>query len=245
MNYILFDNVNTMNYGAYVFRKSTYAVSAQEYIAQTIPGKNGSLLMRNHRFPDVPMVFSVVIPEDFATNYTALINALLSKNGYQRLYYSEDADEENYVFYECYLESSIEPVVAQREGMGKFDLTFIRKAQVFLEEGETAITVYRTSNIINPTKFEAAPLLRITGVGQVGIGASTITILDAEDSTINDYTDIDCEIGEAYHDSPAYPKNQYVQLSGIDYPKLVSGVNSITLGTGITSVKVVPRWWQL
>ena len=245
MNYILFGDVNTMNYGAYVFRKSTYAAPAQEYIVQTIPGKNGSLLMRNHRFPDVPMVFSVVIPEDFATNYTALISALLSKNGYQRLYYSEDADEENYVYYECYLGSGIDPIVAQQEGMGKFDLTFIRKAQVFLESGETSTFIYRNSTITNPTKFESAPLLRITGVGQVGINDSTITVLEADDETIDDYTDIDCEIGEAYHDSTAYPKNQYIQLSGIDYPKLMPGANRITLGTGITSVKVMPRWWHL
>ena len=240
MNWFKFGNVDSRNYGAYVFRKSTYVAPAQEYIVQTIPGKNGSLLMRNHRFPDVPIVFSVVIPDNFSTRYPALINDILSKNGYQRLVYSEDIDEPDFVFYEAYLESSIEIVADNKNGMGKFELAFVRKAQRFLESGENPIVVTNNKTIINPTRFEAAPLLRIYGVGQIGINNSTVTILEADE-----YTDIDCEIGEAYHDSHAYPKNQYVQLSGIDYPKLVPGENYITLGTGVTSVKVTPRWWQL
>ena len=40
-------------------------------------------------------------------------------------------------------------------------------------------------------------------------------------------------------------KNGNVELSDYNFPVLVPGTNTITLGTGITKVEITPRWWQL
>ena len=57
---------------------------------------------------------------------------------------------------------------------------------------------------------------------------------------------IDCDLGDAYK----YENDQYVSLNsrvdlGSDLPVLNSGANTITYDNTITSLKVVPRWWQI
>ena len=91
--------------------------------------------------------------------------------------------------------------------------------------------------INNPTMFDSLPLLRVYGVGILGIGSHTVTITDADD-----YTDIDCEMMDCFKGSAN--KNQYVQFSGNDFPTLEPGVNGFTF-LGITKVEVKPRWWSV
>lgn len=59
-------------------------------------------------------------------------------------------------------------------------------------------------------------------------------------------TYIDCEIGEAYkyENGSLVGLNSYIDL-GSDLPKLSSGINQFTLSDTITSLIVVPRFWQL
>ena len=59
-------------------------------------------------------------------------------------------------------------------------------------------------------------------------------------------TYIDCEIGEAYmyKEGVLYGLNSYIDL-GSDLPKLSKGINTFTLSDTITSLIVVPRFWQL
>ena len=239
INYFVFGDVDSRDYNAYVFRKNTYAAPVQEYTVQPISGKNGSLLMANNRFPDVAMTLSVIIPDDSGNMCSQLLNALLSLAGYQRLDYSEDT----YVYYIAYLQDQIIPEVTSDRGISKFDLFFTRKPQKFLAGDFTEIHTESPVNfrITNPTRFSAAPLLRVYGTGTLYIGDEAITITECDG-----YTDIDCEIMEAYKDSAAYPKSQYIQLSGYDYPKLKPGVNAIMSDdNSITNVTIIPRWWQL
>lgn len=71
------------------------------------------------------------------------------------------------------------------------------------------------------------------------VGTSTIPILGHP-------TYIDCEVGEAYKyvDGSLVGLNSYIDL-GSDLPKLASGNNTFTVDNTITSLIVVPRWWQL
>lgn len=72
------------------------------------------------------------------------------------------------------------------------------------------------------------------------IGASTLPILGHP-------TYIDCELGEAYkyvNGGSLVGLNSYIDL-GSDLPKLSSGNNTFTLSNTITSLIVVPRWWEL
>lgn len=71
------------------------------------------------------------------------------------------------------------------------------------------------------------------------IGDSTISML-------GNPTFIDCEIGEAYkyENDSLISLNKYIDL-GSDLPKLAKGNNTFEIDGTITSLKVVPKWWQL
>lgn len=71
------------------------------------------------------------------------------------------------------------------------------------------------------------------------IGISTASVLGSP-------TYIDCDLGECYkiEGGVVVDLNRYIDL-GSDLPTLEPGNNAITYDNIFTSVKVVPRWWQL
>lgn len=71
------------------------------------------------------------------------------------------------------------------------------------------------------------------------IGESTATILGHP-------TYVDCDLGECYKivNGTVVSLNRYIDL-GSDLPVLAPGSNSITYDNTVTSLKVVPMWWQL
>lgn len=99
------------------------------------------------------------------------------------------------------------------------------------------------TQIYNPTRFEAKPLLKVTGYGTLGIGDRSVIITGTAGQEIY----IDCEIMEAWslNGSVIIPRNDYVQYVGNKFPVLASGVNGISMSGNITRVEVVPRWWRL
>lgn len=72
-----------------------------------------------------------------------------------------------------------------------------------------------------------------------GIGNSSKLVL-------GNPTYIDCEIGEAYkyEGDSLIGLNSYIDL-GSDLPKLASGNNTFTIDNTITSLIIIPRYWQL
>lgn len=98
-----------------------------------------------------------------------------------------------------------------------------------------------TTQIYNPTRFEAKPLLKVTGYGTLGVGDRSVIITGTAGQEIY----IDCEIMEAWQMSGTaiIPRNDYVQYVGNQFPVLASGVNGISMSGNITRVEVTPRWW--
>ena len=110
---------------------------------------------------------------------------------------------------------------------------------IWSDTGDITVTIefpQEQFTITNPTLFDSQPLLRVYGVGALGIGSQTVTITQADV-----YTDIDCEMMDAFKGTAN--KNPYVQLTDHNFPVFKPGVNNISLGTGITKVEITPRWW--
>ena len=71
-------------------------------------------------------------------------------------------------------------------------------------------------------------------------------VADSTKSALGNPTYIDCDLGEAYmiQNDSVVSLNQHIDL-GSDLPVLSPGANTFTYSNGITSLKVVPRWWIL
>ena len=97
------------------------------------------------------------------------------------------------------------------------------------------------NTLFNPTLFDSRPLIELTGAGTLGINNYIITI------TGSGKLYIDCDTMEAYTITGGIvtSANNRVSLNTTDYPVLRSGINSFAVGTGISNVKITPRWWRV
>ena len=234
-----FDGIVSSTYGVYVFpTDSMKSAPARQYTEYNIPGRSGALLVDEARFPNTKRDYGVIIAESgtSSVNLDGLRNALASRVGYFRL---TDTFDTTHYFMAAYREDFLPSYDWQGKKLSKAQISFNRKPQRYLISGGTAVPFTSSGTITNPTRFDSMPYLRVYGTGVLGIGSTNITIAAHGYS----YIDIDCETCRAFYGATALDNK--VTLSTRDYPKLAPGSNGISVGTGITSVSVTPRWWEL
>lgn len=232
-NYINFDNTDLRDYGLYISGSNVFNAPERSYNEITIPGRNGVLLGSERRLDNIEVVYPAFIYTDFKTNIAGLKAFLLSRVGYKRLLDTYNPTEYRLAYYAGGLDAEM----TSKLDAGQFDLTFNCKPQRYLVSGETPVTLTTSGTINNPTLFDSQPLIRVYGTGSLTVNGVTITISEADG-----YTDIDCEIMEAYKGSTL--KNYAVSLSSTDFPVLSPGSNTITFN-GVTSAVITPRWWTV
>lgn len=238
-----FGNVNSGDYGIYISGKGTFDAPARVVETLEVAGRNGVLTIDRGRYENIEVTYPCGVNSNtrqgFADKISNFRNALGALIGYQRLTDDYHPDEFRLGFLTG--GTALGSVTALR--LADFNVTFNCKPQRFLVSGETARTFSSSGTINNPTLFEAKPMLEIQGKGIVGIGNYSITLQGDQSQTVY----IDCDIMEAWTLSGGQKinANDLVQYAGNKFPSLEAGSNGISLGTGITSVKVTPRWWRL
>ena len=221
-NYFTLDGVDSRDFGVYISGQGTFSAPARSYELLPVPGRNGDLVGTEKRFENGELTYPAFIYANFKQNiadFRAFLNSLF---GYHRLVDSYQPNEFRMVFFQ----GEFDPDVTAKNDAASFDITFNCKPQRFLLSGEQATTLTADGTITNPTRFNSQPLLRVYGTGDLGINGDTITISQADV-----YTDIDCEMMDAYKGTEN--RNQYITLTNYNFPVLVPGENGIALGTGI------------
>ena len=171
MDYFVYDNIDTRNYtGIYVVFNNVDNTPKRVYDEVEIPARNGKYYIDKERFEDVEQIYYVIAMTK--ANGSALINALASKIGYNKLTDSFNTDE----YYEAVFTSGAEVNITSDRDVNKFKITFTRKPQRFLTSGETESTVANNGTLTNPTLFESKPVLKVQGYGDIGINDDTITL---------------------------------------------------------------------
>lgn len=84
-----------------------------------------------------------------------------------------------------------------------------------------------------PTK----PLLLVTGNGTLSVAGTSITV----SGTSGEFY-IDCEAQDAWQGLSNL--NDNIEVENHEYPVIPAGKSEVTF-TGITQLKIIPRWWTL
>lgn len=230
--YLYFNKRSSADFALYITDAGVYATPQRSFEKVSVPGRNGDLLIENNKYENVDMIYPAVIVDDFDTNYTAFVDYMLSQKGYQRLEDSFHPDE----FYLATFKNIDSHKHALYNQGGTFKVVFERKPQRFLKSGERAITFTTNGAIKNPTLHDALPLIRAYGTGTLTVGGITITITSA-----NGYTDIDCELQEAFKGSTNCNGN--ITLDDGEFPQLASGSNNVSMT--VSRLDIIPRWWTI
>ena len=227
---------STLDFGVYISGEDTWVKPSPRIERTSIPGRNGDLIRFTGAYDNVEISYHCGIGRHFDVKYPAFMNYLLSDPVYKRLEDSYHPD----VYRMGLVDIVRTPTVGTLHRSGEFDVSFTCKPQSYLKSGEQKQTFTANGTIYNPTAYDAKPLLRVYGTGTFGIGSSSVTITAA-----NQYTDLDCELEDAYKDNSSNNCNGYVQITGDHFPVIPSGTQGVSLGSGITKIEIIPRWWRL
>lgn len=236
INSITFNGQNSLVYGLYVSGNQTFNSAEKDYSKVSVPGRSGDLLVFNNRYKNVNLNYDAILIENYEENAERVRAWLLSADGYCRL-------EDTYHPNEFRMASFSGPIDFDSKMLeaGETTLTFDCKPQRWLKSGEQKILLTPDNNrpIINPTLFEAKPLLRVYGIGQLQVGTGVINI----NTSGTEYIDIDCDIMDCYEGS--INRNRNVTIS--KWPTFTPGNNIIDFpnDSNITKVYITPRWWTL
>lgn len=230
-DFLIFNGISSADFGCYVANVNQFDAPARDVESVEVPGLNGALTIDNGRYLNMSMSYSMYVRNDIKTKIMGFRNALAKNRGYQRLEDSYNPTE----FYLARYTDGFEVKQSDRYGAG-FSISFDRKPQRFLKSGEEVLTFTVDGSLLNETDQTAKPLLRVYGTGTFTINGKTMTI-----SSANVYTDIDCELMDAFKGSTNCNGN----ISG-DFATLDPGDNTIDLpASGITKIEITPRWWRL
>jgi len=244
-NSFTFDGINSLTKGIFITGQAVFNAPARVVEMISVPGRNGEIAMDQGRFENIEVTYPAGCfsesMEDFADKIAAFRNELASRYTYKRITDSYNPDEFRLGLYKSGL--SVEALAYN--DAGSFDVVFNCKPQRWLLSGEAKQTFTASGTITNPTVFGARPLLAVTGAGNLTVGTQTMTLIARSDPASVLY--IDCETQEAWEVIGAVmiSRNDYVQNAGDEFPVLLGGSNTVTLGTGITKVEITPRWWRI
>ena len=232
-NYLIFNGYNSKDYGVYISGLNTFGGAERNVEVISVAGRNGDLTIDNGRYNNITVTYPAFIYDNFDMNVSAFRGILLSAKGYKRLedsYHPQEYRRARYV-------GQFNPDVVDWLKAGEFRLDFDCDPRRFLKEGEKVLSITTGDKIKNQTPFEAKPVIRVYGTGTITIGGVSVVV-----TTADGYTDIDCELQEAYKGTTNCNGN--ITLTDGKFPVLASGENTITY-SGFTQVDLTPNWWIL
>ncbi len=231
--YFSYDGKLSRDFCVWINGGGTFGSPQRDIQIVSVPGRNGDLSIDNERYLNIEISYEAFISENFRHNFDAFKAWMESRIGYKRL-----ADTYHPEYYRrARLKEPIIPSMGAFNRFGTFTIIFDCDPRRFLKSGEKKQELTASKAIKNPTHFDALPLLRVYGTGTVTIGNIAVTI-----NTAYVYTDIDCELQEAYKGSVNCNNN--ITLSSGEFPKLKAGSNNIYL-SGVSKVEITPRWWTI
>ena len=220
---------------------------ARKYDTYDIPGRSGPVLIAQDAWENIEVTYELTVTGDGASDAGRILSEWLSAA-------SESDDEKLCSNGYMSLKDSFEPKFERRAYLvdgydienkmnkhGSASITFSCRAERFLRNGFQKKTFTESGTIINPTKFNSKPCIVIKGTkGSLTINNQVVTIADMTD--VGGSLTIDSESMNAYS-SDGTNANDLITLD--EFPKLISGKNTIELGEGLTEVAIMPRWWTL
>lgn len=230
---LVFAGKDSRDFGVWISGGGTFNAPARDVETFSIPGRNGDLSRDNGRFSNITVTYPAFISRRFQPRIDGYRAYLSSFVGYQRLEDTYHPEEYRLAIFRGGLEVETTP----RNLAGAFEINFDCKPQRYLKSGETPVTFNSAGNLRNPTDFSSLPLIRAYGTGYFAINGVKVTITAA-----STYTDIDCDLQEAYKGTTNCNGN--IVLNNDIFPPLVPGVNTITL-SGLSKIIITPKWWTI
>lgn len=240
-NYFLFGDIDSRDYGVFISGSGVYDSPPRIYTEVAVAGRNGTLLIDQGNFENIDLKYPAFIGgANWEENFRNFKGALASQIGYKELKDTYHSDE---IRQGCFMSAfNVKPSWAH--DAGEFDIVFNCKPQRFLLSGQETITLTASGTVHNPTPFSCKPLLKVTGYGAIMFSVGRALELQIAD-TYPEIT-IDCETCNCTYDDLDNANDAvFATYQSGEFPFLRSGDTYISLGTTITKLEIIPRWYLI
>lgn len=236
-DYFVFNGISSEDCGAYIAPSDIDNAPQRDVEKIEVPGRNGSLIIDNGRYKDTAQGYNGIIynNDKFDEYMNAFRSLVLSDVGYKRLEDTFKPDEYRMAIFDGEFSPK---VIRMWKKLGKFELRFTCKPQRYLKLGEKTNEFTTAGALFNPSVFEAQPMIRVFGWGQINIGDYSMFV---GENTLP-YVDIDCERMDAYYNN--INCNNMISLAS-DFPVLKKEESLVSFDSTVTLLQIVPRWWML
>lgn len=228
------DGVDAFSVGIHLQKPVSFSEAVPISDVQTIPGRNGDLIFETGSYENRSGSASCFcLQEDVEKAVSSAGRFLMGKNGYRRLETSDDPDH----YWMARVENS--PQIAMRlSTLAPFEIGFDCKPQRFLKSGENSISFDGNGTIENVYGQNSMPLITVYGDGDgvLTIGNYTVSI-ESMDGVLY----LDSETQNAYNNDG----NQNAKINAPVFPIIEPGNNVVSFQGGITSIEIIPRWWEI
>ena len=175
---LTFGGIDSSAYGIYISGEGAFNAPERAVEMVNVPGRNGAVVIDKGRYENIVVEYPSgtfgTDPTDFRTKLRKFINALKAQIGYQRL---SDTYHPNEYRMGVFIEAvEVEPV--NIDTAGEFKLIFNCKPQRYLTSGETAVEVTSGQDLVNPTLYDAEPLLAVEGHGAIHFNGCDIELVN-------------------------------------------------------------------
>lgn len=229
--YLTFNDKSSRDFDVWISGSGTFDAPRRDVESVSIPGKNGDLHIDNGRFENIKITYPAFITKAFRENFDSFKAFMLSQRGYKKLMDSYHPDYYRLASYQ----EPINPDMTALNRSGSFEIEFDCDPRRFLKEGEQLL-IFTGEIIKNPTLYPSNPLIRAYGTGTLTVGDVVVVINSADG-----YTDLNCEIQEAYKGSVNCNNN--ITLTDGKFPVLQPGINEISFTGG--DLYIAPNYWTV
>ena len=214
MNSFTYNGVNSLDMGLRIESKNVFSAPQYDVKFQSIPGRDGDLILPNGRFPNVQVTYSVFLPaktlQELRQKLTAVKAWLFTgPDCYHELRDTYDTT----AFRRAVINTQLD-IEDQLNRIGVFTVSFSCLPYKYLNSGLDPVTVSSSPfAITNPTAFTAKPYFKVygSGTGSIAVnGSGGQARWDLTD--IDGYIEIDSEQMNFY--KGAAPRGDHVEGSG-------------------------------
>ncbi len=243
MNSFTYNGVNSLDMGLRIENKRVFNAPKFDSKFQQIPGRDGDLILPDGRYQNVQITYSVFLPAKSTAELQEKVTAVKSWLYTQPDRYHDLRDTyDTECFRRAVLNNALD-IEDELNKIGVFTVSFSCLPFKYLDSGQTAVSLTSGggSMIVNPTFFDARPLIRINGSGDGTLRIVNQKISVFEVSGIDSFLYIDSVQMNCYKGSVSM--NGSVEADS--FPVLNPGQNIFMFSGGITSIEVTLGWVTL
>ena len=226
INFFRYNGVSSKDMGLYITKYDVYSVPAKRSVVETIPGRDGDLIIENGTYANKKIVYTVAFSTFLSEgkverNITKRIKEWL----YSTFGYCDLEDSYNPAYYReavIYEELAIEELITG--AVDELKITFYCKPYMYAKKYPTFESRGGTFEIYNPYKYSALPSIKVTSTGcpippvlkinneifSTNPSGGQTMIIDSEKRTIVEITTVGTE-GLSTH--MIHSKGKFPQLS--------------------------------